>query len=717
MTGRGGIPPPGRLHPGGQRRKIRSVLSVKSIKQRLLVSFLILVAVAALLCGGMGCISNYVSAKSTMVQMLEMTVGVAAQRVQYQLDTYETAASSLGMVPGLTSAEKDNNFKEQIVNEWADYYGMERGNLLDASGYSFMDGNNYADREYFQRAMAGETYVSSPTVSKTTGELTVIVAAPLWQNGVQGSSVVGVVYLVPKETFLVDIMNSLLVSENGNAYMIDSDGYTIADTVIENIGVENIEEDAKTDPSLEELAALNAEMRQGKTGVGSYEYNGVKNKMLAYTPVEGTDGWSIAITAPASDFLGTTYKSIAATIILMVVVLAAAVVVSIRIARSIGVPVKACADRLALLQEGDLSSPVPTYESKDEIGVLSKGTTIIVGALKDVIEDVTYLLKEMGNGNFAVTSRDPAVYKGDFAEVYQSLRNIKFTLSGTLQQIGQAADQVSAGAEQVSSGAQALAQGATEQASAVQELSASINEIDNSAKNNAQAARDARAMMDEAVDQVRLSHEKMTDLRSAMGDILGGHQEISQIISTIENIAFQTNILALNAAVEAARAGTSGKGFAVVADEVRNLASKSDEAAKQTKLLIEQSTQNVERGSQLTEDVSASLDKTTESAGNAQNYISQVVDSIVETTDSIDQVTTGVDQISSVVQTNSATAEESAAASEELSGQSQIMKELVENFTLPEDAEGMGGSKEDSRAGSRTETAQGHAFSSTFDKY
>ena len=145
MTGRGGIPPPGRLHPGGQRRKIRSVLSVKSIKQRLLVSFLILVAVAALLCGGMGCISNYVSAKSTMVQMLETTVGVAAQRVQYQLDTYETAASSLGMVPGLTSAEKDNNFKEQIVNEWADYYGMERGNLLDASGYSFMDGNNYAD--------------------------------------------------------------------------------------------------------------------------------------------------------------------------------------------------------------------------------------------------------------------------------------------------------------------------------------------------------------------------------------------------------------------------------------------------------------------------------------------------------------------------------------------------------------------------------------------
>ena len=719
MAVRGGRPPPDRLHPGGQRRKIRRVLSVKSIKQKLLVSFLILVAVASLLCGGMGCISNYVSAKSTMVQMLEMTVGVASQRVQCQLETYETAASSLGMVPGLTSADKDNNFKAQVVQEWADYYGMERGNLLDASGYSFMDGNNYADRDYFQRAMAGETYVSTPTISKVTGELTVIVAAPLWQNGVQGSTVMGVVYLVPPETFLVDIMKSLLVSENGNAYMIDANGYTIADTVIENIAVENIEENAKTDPDLEELAALNAEMRQGKTGVGSYEYNGVKNKMLAYTPVEGTDGWSIAITAPASDFLSTTYKSLAATIILMVVVMVAAALVSIRIARGIGVPVKACADRLALLQNGDLTSPVPTYDSKDEIGVLSRGTNIIVAALRDVIEDVGYLLKEMSNGNFAVVTRKPEAYKGDFTQVLHSLRSLRYTLSGTLQQIGQAADQVSAGAEQVSSGAQALAQGATEQASAVQELSASINEIDSNAKSNAQAARDARSMMDEAVDQVRLSHEKMTDLRSAMGDILGGHQEISQIISTIENIAFQTNILALNAAVEAARAGSSGKGFAVVADEVRNLASKSDEAAKQTKLLIEQSTQNVERGSQLTEDVSASLDKTTESAGNAQNYISQVVDSIVETTDSIDQVTTGVDQISSVVQTNSATAEESAAASEELSGQSQIMKELVDRFTLPEDAEGVGGSKENSFDAPRTEAAppQSRVSSSPFDKY
>lgn len=692
---------------------------MKSIKQKLLVSFLILVAAAAIICGGMGCLANYFSAKATMIQMLQTTVNVSSQRVQHELDTYKTASSSLGMVPELSDPSVTAEQKGQIINQWVEQYGMRRGNLLDTNGNSLLEGNNYADREYFQRALAGEVVVSSPAVSKITGEYSVMVAAPVWSNGARNSTVVGVVYLVPKETFLADIMSSVLISEDGNAYMIDSVGTTIADTVIENIGVENIEENAKTDSNLKDLAALNAQMRQGKSGVGRYEYNGEKNKYLAYAPVEGTDDWSIAITAPASDFLGTTYKTITATIILMVVILAVSVLVTMRVARSIGEPIKACAARLALLQEGNLSAPVPVFDNKDEIGVLSNGTNIIVSALKEFIDDVTYLLKEMAGGNFDIHSKNLEIYRGDFTEILSSLRHINGNLSSTLQQIGQAADQVSAGAEQVSSGAQALAQGATEQASAVQELSASINEIDSGAKENAKAANDARAMMNEAVDQVNLSHEKMADLRDAMGDILGGHEEISQIISTIENIAFQTNILALNAAVEAARAGSSGKGFAVVADEVRNLASKSDEAAKQTKLLIEQSTQNVQRGSQLTEDVSESLDKTTEIAGNAQSYISQVVDNIVGTTTSIDQVTTGVDQISSVVQTNSATAEESAAASEELSGQAQIMKELMERFQLVEEDQN-GPAQGDSpvaapKAGGAS--AQRRASSSAFDKY
>ena len=324
----------------------------------------------------------------------------------------------------------------------------------------------------------------------------------------------------------------------------------------------------------------------------------------------------------------------------------------------------------------------------------------------------------LANGNLNVPHYDE--FLGEFHDVQVSLRKMVVDLNDTINSVKTSAEQVAAGADQVSSGAQAMAQGATEQASAVEELSASISEIDSGAKENASSARQAREMVEQAGEQVQISHEKMNALKGAMGDILAGHQEISQIISTIENIAFQTNILALNAAVEAARAGASGKGFAVVADEVRNLASKSDEAAKQTKHLIEQSTQNVVRGSQLTEDVSTALDRTAEIAGSVQNYISNVVDSILASTDSIDQVTTGVDQISSVVQTNSATAEESAAAGEELSGQAQIMKDLVSRFTLINQAgrpPQVSGAAPEYRAPAEPRADVSPAAQANFDKY
>ena len=131
-----------------------------------------------------------------------------------------------------------------------------------------------------------------------------------------------------------------------------------------------------------------------------------------------------------------------------------------------------------------------------------------------------------------------------------------------------------------------------------------------------------------------------------MDDIYSGQKDIGQIIDTIENIAFQTNILALNAAVEAARAGSAGKGFAVVADEVRSLASKSDQAAKQSKAIIETSLSHVERGKSLAEEVSSSMQQTVASASEAISYMEKVADNAISESQSIEQLTTGVDQIS-----------------------------------------------------------------------
>ena len=654
---------------------------MKSIKYKLLVSFLALVGVSVLLCASVGIISNYTSAQTMMQQALELAAPLAADRAAQELTTYRTAAEDLGMISKLSDDTVSVTDKEALVNHWAERYGMVRGNLPDVNGDSLFDGNNYADREYFQRAIQGESWISTPVISKVTGELSIMVAAPVWEDGVDGGTISGVVYFVPDETFLNRIVESILVSDNGSAYMLSKDGYTIADPDASLVAVENIEQQASTDSTYQSLANIHSKMRAGETGYGSYTLNGVQ-KAIAYAPVSGTDGWSIAVYAPTTDFLASTITSIVIMVILLVIIILVSTAISISIANSLGKPIEACVDRLTLLQQGDLTSPSPVFNRKDEIGVLSHATQDVVETLNTVLGDMGYLLGEMADGNFNISSRNYAAYRGDLKALLQSMRKINRKLSHTLSQINLAAEQVSSGADQVSSGAQALAQGATEQASSVQELSATIAEIDSGAKENAESAKQMKELSDQTGNQVTFSRERMSDLKSAMKDILDGHQEISQIIGTIENIAFQTNILALNAAVEAARAGTAGKGFAVVADEVRNLASKSDQASKQTKEIIERSAQHVTNGSHLMDEVDEALNKTAELSNSVIEHINIMAGNIMAEADSVTQVTTGTDQISSVVQTNSATAEESAAASEELSSQAQLLKELVGRFSL-----------------------------------
>lgn len=655
---------------------------MKSIRQKLLVGFLALAGAAAVVCGGVGVAMSYSTSQSVLKQTMEVVAAQTAEHVSFQLQSYRNAIEAMGMVPALSDPEVPVSEKQALVDAWAENYGMERGNLLSVTGDSLFDGNNYADREYFKQAIAGNSWFSTPAVSKITGELSIMVAAPLWQDGIQGGKIAGVVYFVPHETFLNDIMATIKVSENSSAYMLDRNGNTIAHENIENVrNQENTVRDAESDSSLKELAAMESKMVAGESGFGQYEYGGV-SKYLAYAPVAGTDGWSLGVNANTSDFMASTYRNIVIIIALVIITLIVSSAISIRIATGLGKPIRVCVQRIQKLQEGDLTSPVPEFNRKDEIGLLTEATSQIVHVFRGIIEDIGYLLHEMARGNLNVRSRNYDLYVGDMKEVLTTLQDLERGLSSTMSQINTAAEQVSAGAEQVSSGAQALAQGATEQASAVQELSATISDISSSANENTVAAKQAQEKANQAGTQVTASNNKMRELKQAMGDIFKGHQEIGQIIEAIENIAFQTNILALNAAVEAARAGTAGKGFAVVADEVRSLASKSDQAAKQTKDMIEHSMSNVERGSVLTDEVSKALDQTVAYTEEAVQLMNQVTENIISETESIHQVSEGTDQISSVVQTNSATAEESAAASEELSGQSSLLKNLVSQFTL-----------------------------------
>ncbi len=381
-----------------------------------------------------------------------------------------------------------------------------------------------------------------------------------------------------------------------------------------------------------------------------------------------------------------TLSNIALGIIVAVMIIATAVVLrmALGIIRSIVAPVGQVHRALNGFSEGKLDINVD-YESRNELGEMCNALRTSQEVLGECIGDICRLLEEMGKGNFDVRTKDENIYVGALSSILASVRAINSSLSDALVQIDQSAEQVTAGAEQVSTGAQALAQGATEQASAVEELSATIADISNNSRKNAQNSEEAMRHSQDAGRQVTESAKYMEQMVQAMEKISVSSEEIGKIIATIENIAFQTNILALNAAVEAARAGSAGKGFAVVADEVRNLASKSDEAAKATKDLIERSIESVKEGNDIVKSVSESLDKTVASSSQVVDAIQMITQAAAEEAEAITQVTEGIDQISSVVQTNSATSEESAAASEELSSQAALMKDLLSRFHLRRD--------------------------------
>lgn len=349
------------------------------------------------------------------------------------------------------------------------------------------------------------------------------------------------------------------------------------------------------------------------------------------------------------------------------------------ILRRIVKPLISITDNSRVLQNGQLCFNME-YKSEDEVGELVNTLKNSMTQISNYIADINKIMGELSGGNFNVGTF--ADYIGDFRSIQTSIESFTGTMSETLGHIANAERKISENAEQLSNSSQSLAQGATEQASATEELYASLDELYKSAQGNVKTATEAKEHAQLTGEQVAQSSEQMQQMTNAMSDVSNSSQQIGQIIATIENIAFQTNILALNAAIEAARAGEAGKGFAVVADEVRSLAAQSDQASKATKDLIENCVNASNRGLEIVNAVSETLQKTMELVTHSNENIGTIADAVRDEAESITQINQAIGQIANVTQTNSASSEEAAAVSAELFSQAQLLQNQTSRFIL-----------------------------------
>jgi methyl-accepting chemotaxis protein len=314
----------------------------------------------------------------------------------------------------------------------------------------------------------------------------------------------------------------------------------------------------------------------------------------------------------------------------------------------------------------------------DEITNLAKTTA--TGGLDQMSGSATGMAKLLTGTSWLLVIGLLLALSVGIASAILLTRSITAQMKQIIEGLSRSSEQVSSASGQLSSASQGLAAGASQQASSLEETAAALEEMSSMTSQNAENAAQASSGAEQARNAARQGDAAMERMGEAMTKIKTSAEQTAEILKTIDEIAFQTNLLALNAAVEAARAGEAGKGFAVVADEVRALARRSAEAAKTTASLITASQQNAGLGAEASREVAAALHEIDASVERVTSLANEVAAACREQAQGITQVNGAVTQMDQVTQSTAAGAEESASASEELNAQAHELKSMVDQM-------------------------------------
>ena len=660
-----------------------SVIRQKKGYMRISNKILILTIVSSM---ALLCVLQIYSAISTTISYEESFKTQAESLTTAYIQNFQTKINTLSMeLRGVRS-----NSTMEIVTSDSILLGTRRMKLseiatttmfkyldvVDADGNTFSE-TNIADREYFQLGRQGINTLSSPLVRRTNGsaesiknELVMIMCVK-YSNFTFEGAITGAV----EPSFFSKGLDS--ISEGSNVVVLDKEGTVVAAsdyTLVEGmVSYKNNE-----DSGLTELA--NA-MLIGEPGSIKYSAGG-KTYLAAYSPIELTNGWTIAVSLDYSPVTASVTRNFFVFLMIGVGMLIVILFVSNRVSNRIVRPVIVAAERLKLLADGDITSEFNVNAPKDETRILQDSLSETISELSKYIKEINTVLAEIAGGNLTVHSN--IEYRGDFVAIGDSLHEITDSLNESVSAVKNSVDSIRFGSVKVADGSRSLSENASKEAEAVDQILSRIDEIRNKVDYTAKISTKVLALTNEANNNANDGEKLMRELNDAIKNISEKSEAISAVIKTIDSIAFQTNILAINASIEAARAGDAGRGFAVVAEEVGNLANMSANAVKQTASLINDSVNAVEVGTE----IAGRADKAIRSIVGDINKVARHMDDIVvaanEQNQAVNNITDNLSRIDEGMHSTTATAEHSAESSSELSDLAVSLSSRVERFKTKE---------------------------------
>ncbi|QZY55917.1 methyl-accepting chemotaxis protein [Crassaminicella profunda] len=667
---------------------------MKSLKTKLILYFSIIVIIG---CSSLAIIS-YIngsnallnSVKNNLILISQESSQVISERINTEMEKLKVVASQ----SRITNPNNPIEDKMDVLREEAKRSGHIVMDIVNVEGEGIgTDGKTYdlREREYFKRAIQGETAISDLLVSKRNQSLIIVYATPIKYNG----KITGVLVAVRDGKNFSQIISDIKIGKTGYAYIVNQEGKIVAHKDVNKVieGGDMLEE-LKKDQSLKDLKILVKKMIAGEKGSGEYDYKGI-NKIIGYAPIAHTN-WSIGITAPIEEVLGELNTMKHSNFITALIILIISMISIYFMGSSIAKPIQTLSliiDRLAKydLRFDEKSEAIKYMKRKDEIGN-------ITNSLATMQLNFIDLVKKIADGTHKVESSSEE-------------------LTVTCQQSAIASEEVAKTIEEIAKGANDQArdtQAGSEKAyalgSLIEKNQGYMKNVNDSSSKVVKLIDEGLLIINELIEKTNTSGNAAKDMFNMIMETNKSTSKIGEASTVIASIAQQTNLLALNAAIEAARAGEAGKGFAVVAEEIRKLAEQSTLSTKEIDFVVKELVKNSSDAVTTMENVSGIVGKQVESVKDTEikykeiahaievsekaieklnvagsemeNKKTEILDIIQSLSAIAQQNAAGTEEASASTEEQSASTEEIANASEGLSEIAQILQESISKFKI-----------------------------------